>query len=105
MTTAQQYKQLQPEDRVTIASLKQQGRGVRVIARTLDGPGSTVSHELRRNAVAAVGYASTPAHEAACARRLTTRRWTKLHARGQLWMVVAVDESKFRTALPYPFHR
>lgn len=32
MTTTH-YKNLQPEDRVTIASLKQQGQGVRAIAR------------------------------------------------------------------------
>jgi IS30 family transposase len=78
MTTTR-YKQLQPEDRVTIASLKQQGRGVRAIARTLGRTASTVSRELRRNAMTGIGYASTPAHKAACARRLAARRWPKLH--------------------------
>lgn len=34
MTTTR-YKQLQPEDRVTIARLRQQGQGVRAIATTL----------------------------------------------------------------------
>jgi IS30 family transposase len=88
MTTTH-YKHLQPEDRVTIASLKQQGRSVRAIARTLGRPASTVSRELRRNAVAGVGYASTPAQKASRARRAAAWRWSKLHPDGRLWMAVS----------------
>ncbi|MFM2341350.1 MAG: Helix-turn-helix domain [Pseudomonadota bacterium] len=35
--------QLHPEDRLTIASLLQQGRGIREIARVLARPASTIS--------------------------------------------------------------
>ena len=88
MTTTQ-YKQLQPEDRVTIASLKQQGQGVRAIARTLERSASTVSRELRRNTVADIGYASTPAQRAWRARRAAAGRLPKLHPEGRLWMAVS----------------
>ena len=74
---------------MTIASLRQQGQGVRAIARTLGRPAGTVSRELRRNAVAGVGYASTPAHRKACTRRAAARRWPKLYPQGRLWMVVS----------------
>ena len=46
------YRQLQPEDRVTLASLKQQNYSVREIASVLGRSASTVSRELRRNASA-----------------------------------------------------
>jgi IS30 family transposase len=87
--TITQYKHLQPEDRVTIASLKQQGYSVRAIARTLGRPASTVSRELRRNTVAGIGYASTPAHKASRARRAAAWRWPKLHPEGRLWLAVS----------------
>ena len=43
------YTQLQPEDRVTLASLKQQGLGIRAMARLLGRNASTISRELQRN--------------------------------------------------------
>ena len=86
--TTMQYKHLQPEDRVTIASLKQQGQGVRAIARMLGRPASMVSRELRRNAVSGVGYASTPAQKASRARCAAAWCWPKLHPDGRLWMAV-----------------
>ncbi len=43
------YSQLQPEDRVTIASLKQQNYSVRAIARQLLRSPATISRELLRN--------------------------------------------------------
>jgi IS30 family transposase len=43
------YQQFQPEDRMSIASLRQQGFGVRAIARAIDRSASTVSRELQRN--------------------------------------------------------
>ena len=88
-TTTTRYRQLQPEDRVTIASLRQQGRGVRAIARALGRPASTVSRELRRNTVAELGYASTPAQRTACMRRAAAGHGSKLYPQGRLWMVVS----------------
>jgi IS30 family transposase len=43
------YSQLQPEDRVTIASLKQQNFSVRAIARQLLRSPATIGRELVRN--------------------------------------------------------
>ncbi|MEW5787671.1 MAG: helix-turn-helix domain-containing protein, partial [Pseudomonadota bacterium] len=40
------YQQLQPEERMTIASLKQQGASVRAMARTLARSPGTISREL-----------------------------------------------------------
>ena len=55
------YSQLQPEDRLTIASLLQQRYSVRGIARVLGRCTSTISREIARNSVSGQGYASTPA--------------------------------------------
>src|ERR1700681_3867810 len=46
------------EERMTIASMKQQGSSVRAMARTLGRSASTVSRELTRNTCSVVGYAS-----------------------------------------------
>jgi len=43
------YRQLQPEDRVTLASLVQQKPGIREMASALNRSPSTISRELRRN--------------------------------------------------------
>ena len=43
------YQQLQPEDRITIASMRQRGIGARAIARTLERAPSTIARELARN--------------------------------------------------------
>ena len=43
------YQQLQPEDRITIASMRQRGISVRAIARTLERAPSTIARELARN--------------------------------------------------------
>lgn len=45
------YSQLQPEDRLTIASLLQQRYSVRGIARVLGRCASTISREIARNSV------------------------------------------------------
>lgn len=50
------YKQLEPEERVTIASMKQQGLSGRAIARTLGRSACTVSRELLRNDSGEWGY-------------------------------------------------
>ena len=54
------YEHLQPEDRVTLASLRQQGWSLRAIARLQGRSPSTISRELRRNACHG-SYASAPA--------------------------------------------
>ena len=67
------YHQLQPEDRVTLASLRQQGLGVREIARVLQRSPSTLSREMRRNACEAGSYANAPAQALCRQRRLDAR--------------------------------
>jgi IS30 family transposase len=64
------YKQLMPEERMTIASMKLQGASTRAIARVLARPASTVSREIRRNACPDVGYASHTAMALHVARRM-----------------------------------
>ncbi|WP_232476477.1 MULTISPECIES: helix-turn-helix domain-containing protein [unclassified Acidovorax] len=59
-TTSSHYHQLQPEDRVTIASLRQQNHSVRAIARQLHRSPVTISRELERNASSS-GYGSAHA--------------------------------------------
>ena len=44
MTT--RYMQLQPEERVTLASLRQQGHSLRSIAKTLGRSASSLSREV-----------------------------------------------------------
>ena len=61
-STPRHYQQLQPEERVTLASLVQQKFGVREMAGMLNGSPSTISRELNRNAGAA-GYVSAQARE------------------------------------------
>jgi IS30 family transposase len=86
-TTAKHYQQLQPEDRATISSLKQQNHGIRAIARILQRPASTISRELRRNSTAA-HYGSVPAQQACQHRRRQARPRQKLHVEGLLFGVV-----------------
>jgi IS30 family transposase len=82
------YQQLQPEDRVSIASLRQQGFGVRAIARAIDRSASTVSRELQRNTEQKKAYTSARARRLAQARREAGRPWPKLYREGKLWLVV-----------------
>lgn len=86
MTT--RYRQLQPEERVTLASLLQQGHSLRSIAKVLERSPSSVSREVARNR-SAEGYASQSARQAALARRSRAKRLPKLHADGALWGVVS----------------
>jgi IS30 family transposase len=86
-TPQRRYQQLQPEDRVTLASLIQQKYTVREIALVLGRSPSTVSRELRRNAQPA-GYASTAARTCALQRRRQGRAPNKLHRDGILFDVM-----------------
>lgn len=49
-TIPRRYQQLQPEDRVTMASLLQQNHSLRDIATLLNRSPSTISRERHRNA-------------------------------------------------------
>ena len=81
------YTQLQPEERITLASLDQQGLSIRAMGKLLGRSASTVSRELRRNRGEA-GYTSRAAQRACQQRRITARPLPKLHADGALWRVV-----------------
>ena len=81
------YTHLQPEDRLTLASLRQQGQSMRAIARVLGRSPSTISREIRRNADGH-GYASAKAQARCRQRRLNARPTPKLHSRGVLIGVV-----------------
>ena len=86
-TPQRRYQQLQPEDRVTLASLIQQKYTVRDIALVLGRSQSTISRELLRNAQPA-GYASTAASACALQRRRQGRASNKLHRDGVLFDVM-----------------
>ena len=81
------YTHLQCEERMTLASLRQQGFSLRAIAKSLGRSPSSLSRELTRNSTAA-GYASAPAQAACQQRRIDARPLRKLHADGALWRVV-----------------
>ena len=86
----QNYTQLQPEDRVTLASLKQQSDSIRAMARLLDRPASTLSRELQRNSTAGQ-YTSVAAQHACGHRRRQARPLDKLHPKGVLFGAVEHD--------------
>ena len=69
MPSATRYEQLQPEDRMTIASMRQQSVGVRAIARVLGRSPSTISREVARNTPVDAAYGSHRAELACKARR------------------------------------
>lgn len=75
-------------DRLTLASLVQQGVSQRAIARLLGRSPSTICRELARNGSAAHGYACRPAQASCDARRIASRTLPKLHPDGALWHVV-----------------
>ena len=57
------YQHLQPEERITLASLKAQGYSIRSIAQQISRSPSTLSRELVRNGRPSV-YASRAEHRA-----------------------------------------
>ena len=83
------FRQMQPEERVTLAALRQQGMGLRAIAEVLARSASSLSRELRRNAGSDGAYLSTPAQLAAQARRRAARPVLKLDPDGPLWPLVS----------------
>ena len=72
------YKQLTLEQRYSLYLLKQEGRSMRGMARSIGVHASTVSRELRRNA-GRCGYRHGPAHRLAVGRRRICRKPTKLN--------------------------
>jgi IS30 family transposase len=74
------YQQLQPDDRITIANMSQQGYSVRAISRTLQRAPSTISRELGRNTDAALAYGAHVAQLRCMARWRTARASGKLAA-------------------------
>jgi transposase, IS30 family len=93
-TTPRSYQQLQPEDRVTMASLLKQNHSLRAIAKALNRSPSTVSREHSRNsgkATSAVGvssYASVTAQRSCQQRRWVGRPLAKLHTDRPMFEVV-----------------
>jgi transposase, IS30 family len=88
MNQKTQYSQLQPEDRMTIASMRQQGRGVRAMALTLGRSPSTITRELERNTLAGLPYGSHTAQAACEGRRVAARAVGKLDFSGVGWATV-----------------
>ncbi|MFM9428247.1 IS30 family transposase [Variovorax sp. GrIS 2.14] len=82
------YQQLQPEDRITIASMRQQDCSVRAMRRTLQRSLSTISRELRRNSCGALNYGSHLAQLTCQARQHAARPEAKLHVNGLRWGLV-----------------
>ena len=88
MKKTTQYRQLQPEDRMTIASMEQQGFSARAMARALGRSPSTVTRELERNTLADLPYGSHAAQLCCTSRRVTAHRAGKLDFDGVGWGVV-----------------
>lgn len=65
---------LSQDERIEIADLRQSGLSLRAIAERLGRAPSTISRELRRNAVAGRGYRPFDAHRRATARRARHHR-------------------------------
>lgn len=65
---------LSEDERIEIADLRQSGLSLRAIASRLGRSPSTISRELRRNAVAGRGYRPFDAHRRATARRARHHR-------------------------------
>lgn len=81
------YKQLQPEERVTLASLRQQDFTITAMAKVLGRAPSTITREFKRN-TCQNQYASQPADQRCKQRRIDGRPTDKLHADSVLFGVV-----------------
>jgi IS30 family transposase len=88
MTKTSRYRQLQPEDRMTMASMKQQGLSARAMGRVLGRSPSTITRELARNTLPAMAYGSHAAQVACSSRRVAARPAAKLAFDGVGWSVV-----------------
>ena len=88
MNERTRYQQLQPEDRITIASMCQQSLSMRAMARMLGRSTSTISRELERNTLGELPYASHSAQVCSQGRRQAARPPRKLDMQGVGWQVV-----------------
>jgi IS30 family transposase len=79
---------LSQDERIEIADLRQSGLSMRSIARQLGRAPSTISRELRRNAVAGRGYRPFDAHRRATVRRARRHR-RRIDINSELSAVVA----------------
>lgn len=86
-TPSKRYQQLQPEERMTIASLLHQQFTISQIAQRLKRSSSTISRELKRNTQDGC-YASQVATTCARQRRRHGRPARKLHTEDILFGVV-----------------
>ena len=82
------YKQLRPEERVVISSMKLMGHSTRAMGRVLCRPASTISREIRRNSCATLGYTSDTARTLHAQRRRAARPTAKLDVDSVAWRVV-----------------
>ena len=88
MNERTRYQQLQPEDRMTMASMCQQGSSMRAMARLLGRSASTISRELELHTLAELPYASYSAQVCCQGRRQAARPTRKLNMQGVGWRVV-----------------
>jgi IS30 family transposase len=88
MNQTTQYRQLQPEDRMTMASMRQQGSSARAMARALGRSASTITRELKRNTLESLPYGSHTAQLACARRREAARPIAKLDFNGVGWGTV-----------------
>jgi IS30 family transposase len=79
---------LTQDERIEIADLRQSGLTLRAIAARLGRAPSTISRELRRNAVTGRGYRPFDAHRCATVRRARSHR-RRVEINGQLGEVIA----------------
>ncbi len=86
-TSSINYEQLQPEDRMTIISLRQQNFSIRGIAIVLERLPSTISRELTH--ISDLGtYASVSVQQSCHQRRCKRRQERKLHPQSVLFGMV-----------------
>ena len=82
------YKQLRPEERMVISSMKLMGESTRAMGRVLSRPASTISREIRRNSCTALGYTSDTARALHARRRSAAKPAAKLDVNSVAWSVV-----------------
>ena len=88
MIQTTQYRQLQPEDRMTMASMKHQGFSARAMARALGRSPSTITREFERNTLADLPYGSHTAQLSSASRRVAARPAGKLDFDSVRWGAV-----------------
>jgi transposase, IS30 family len=88
MTEQTSYQHMQPDERIVIATMAQQGCSLRAMARRLHRAASTITRELDRNSTAAGDYAAYTAQVLCAQRRQTARPQPKLDFEGVGWGVV-----------------